>query len=51
MTVGQMRKAEEVGHLRCAHDCALDSIQSACVIACTSTASFPCQYGLVNEPT
>jgi len=42
--------AEEVGHLRCACDCALVSIQfRACncmFYVPTSTASFPYQYGL-----
>ena len=49
--------SEEVGHLRWARDCALDSIQfRACncmFYIPTSTASFPCQDGLgprVNEP-
>ena len=51
-------RTEEVGHLRCAHDCALDSIrfrECNCMFYIpTSTATFPCQYGLglrVNKPT
>ena len=50
--------AEEVGHLCCARDCALDSIwfrTCNCMFYIpTSTALFPCQYGLgprVNKPT
>jgi len=43
-------RSEEVGHLRCARDCALDLIWfRACncmFYIPTSTASFPCQYGL-----
>ena len=48
--ISQVMIPEEVGHLHCARDCALDSIRfrkcNCMFYIPTSTASFPCQFGL-----